>query len=104
MIFTYEIVIGLCIVSAVTGFFCGCLPESVKYLKLKNKPLTYYELINLPNGTEVLLLQYAWKEKGNMHKEHGEIYTREDGRKAINVYEGDIEFTQADVWLVKRKI
>ena len=103
MNFTYESAIGLCILSAVIGFFCGCISESVKYLKLKNKPLTYYELKNLPNGTKVLLLQYGWKEKGSTCKEHGEIYTRKDGSKAINVYDGDIEFTQADVWACKKQ-
>lgn len=102
MNFTYDVVIGLCIVSVIVSFTIGFIPESIKYLKLKNKPLTYYELINLPNGTEVMLLQYGLKEKGNIKKEHGEIYTRKDGSKAINVYDGDIEFTQADVWSVKR--
>lgn len=99
MTFTYDIVIGWCIVSAIMGFLCGCLPESVKYRKLKSKPLTYYELTKLPDGTKVLLLQYDWKEQGMTNKEHGEIYTRKDGTKAIDVYDGDIEFTQADIWI-----
>ncbi len=100
MSFTCESVIGLCIFSAIIGFSIGCIPESIKYLKLKNKPLTYYELLNLPNGTEVLLLQYGWKDKGSNSKEQGEIYTRKDGTKTINVYDGDVEFTQADVWIL----
>lgn len=102
MSFTYDIIIGLCIISVILEFFISCVLEFVQYLKLKNKPLTYYELINLPDETKVILLQYAWKEKGNHNKEHGEIYTRKDGSKAINVYDGDIELTQADVWIAKR--
>lgn len=102
MEFSYDIVIFLYgIISGILGFFCGCIPESAKYQELKKKPLTYYELIKLPEGTKVLLLQYDWKEQGITDKEHGEIYIRKDGTKAVNVYDGDIDFTQADIWLDK---
>ena len=101
MEFTYDVVIGLCIVSAILGFLCGYLPESIRYQKLKNKPLTYYELLQLPNGTKVWLREYYSEAEGDMHKEQGEIYTRKDGTKIIDVGDGDIEFTQANVWLIK---
>lgn len=92
-------IIGFFVVSVLVWFFIGFLPMLLEYLKLKEKPLTYYECLNLPAGTEVSLLQYGFKDKGWKHRETGVVYARKDGTKAINVGDGDIEFTQADVWV-----
>jgi len=99
MEFTYDIMITLSILVIALGFFFGWLREFIKCRKLEDRPLTYYELTGLPDGTKVLLLQYECKEQGWVGKEHGEIYTRKNGSKAIDVYDGDIELTEADVWL-----
>lgn len=49
----------------------------------------------LPNGCNVTVF-----EKGSKNWwEHGNIYTRKDGKKAINCGDGDYELSEVEVYL-----
>lgn len=54
----------------------------------------------LPNGCNVTVFQNGSKNWW----EHGEIYTRKNGCKAINCYDGDYELNQVEVYLDTRYV
>ena len=54
----------------------------------------------LPNGCNVTVFEKSSKNWW----EHGEIYTRKDGTKAINCYDGDYELNQVEVYLDTRYV